>query len=123
MAIALTITKITADGQDCSVYGNATITGSYTTSGDTANISTATQDANFQGPAVQIPSSLPPLQFDFWDVGGNIANGVFPVLGTTQANCKVIFTSAFNTQLSAGAYPGAITGSKYNWRAVFHKSI
>lgn len=122
MSIQLTITANKADGQYQRVSGFATISGSYVSGGDTASILAAIQDAAFQGLSTQIDTTIAPLDFDFWDVGGNIANGVFPVIGSLSG-CKVKFTSAFNSELSASSYPASITGSKYCWEAVLAKGI
>lgn len=123
MALAVSITKIIADGQNSNVYFNIVASGSYTTTGDTLDLAKATQDATFQGMSTQLPSSIGPVSLNVWDAGGNIANGVFPVMGTTPSNNKVKFTSAFNTELSAGAYPGSLTGAKLQGRAIFHSEI
>jgi hypothetical protein len=125
MALAISITSIMATGAQLRVAFNITASGTYTTAvgGDTLNFTTATQDAAYQGMVAQIESGAAPVSLDIWDAGGNLANGLFPVLGTTQANCKLKFTSAFNTELGTGAYPGAITGTKLQGEAVFVKNV
>lgn len=120
----MTITKIIADGQDCTVFFNLTPVPATTyvtaVGGDTVDFTKATQDPAFVGPAAVIPSSLAPVSFDVWDVSGNLANGYFPVLGSLQTNCKLKITSAFNTELGSGAYPATI---QLQGTAVFRKQI
>ena len=123
MALAVKITSIQAVGQQLRAAFNLTPSGNYATGGDTVDFTAALQDPSFIGMLAQIISTQAPISLDVWDAGGNIANGVFPVLGTTLANNKVKFTSAFNTELSAAAYPAAITGSKLQGEAIFTKLL
>lgn len=123
MAVTLTITALYNFGQGSIYVGKATVSGNYSTGGDTVDFTTATQDASFLGTAAVLDTTQGPVNFDFWDVGGNIANGVFPVIGTTLKNNKVKFTSAFNTEVAAGAYPGSLTGTTFNWQASFVKNV
>lgn len=123
MALAVTITKLVLDGVQARVSFNLTASGSYVAGGDVVDFTKATADVTFIGSAAVIPTDQGPLNFDVWDSGGNIANGVSPIMGTTMANSKVKFTSAFNTELSAGAYPAAITGTKLQGEAVFNKYL
>jgi hypothetical protein len=123
MSLAISITSVEPAGDKVRVLFNITPSGNYVTGGDTLDFTKATQDANFIGAVAMVPSSQAPVSLDVWDAGGNIANGVFPSLGTTQANSKLKFTSAFNTELSAAAYPAAITGSKLQGEAIFHKEL
>lgn len=123
MALAVTITKLILDGVQARVSFNLAASGSYVTGGDVVDFTKATADVAFIGSAAVIPTDQGPLNFDVWDSGGNLANGVSPVMGTTMANSKVKFTSAFNTELSAGAYPAAITGTKLQGEAVFNKYL
>jgi hypothetical protein len=116
-----TITYVDATGPVIRIGFNLVASGAYSTGGDTINLQTAAQDPAFVGQVASIESLGGPIDFDVWDAGGNIANGVFPVKGSTSANSKAKFTSAFNTELSAGAYPGSITGATLMGEAVFNK--
>lgn len=121
MSLLATITYVKSDGQLIRVGFNIAASGNYPSGGDTLNLSTAGQDPAFIGTVPAIESLGGPINLDVWDAGGNITNGVFPVLGSSGANSKVKFTSAFNTELAAGAYPGSITGGKLMGEAVFNK--
>lgn len=126
MPLALSITNIQETAQGICVSGNLAASGSYTTAvgGDTVDFTKTTQDAAFLGTAAFLNSSQPPVSLDIWDASGNLANGFFPVLGTTAANCKLKITSAFNTELGTGAYPAAIaTTGKLEFSAIFPKNI
>jgi hypothetical protein len=118
----VTLTYVKSDGQMIRVGFNAVASGTYPTGGDTINLATAGQDPAFIGDVAEIESTGAPIDFDIWDVGGNIANGLQPVIGTSVAAAgKAKFTSAFNTELANSGYPGSITGSKLQGEAVFNK--
>lgn len=123
MAIKVSINNVIAikGGQGALlVTGNLVPSGNYVSGGDTVDFTGAVQDPALVGGAGPfIDSSLPVENLDIWSAGGNIANGYFPIIGTKQNNCKFKITSAFNTELSAGAYPAAITGDTINFMAVF----
>jgi hypothetical protein len=123
MPLQVSITNIKADGQQLRVAFNVIPSGNYSPGGDTLDFTKAVKDPLFTGIAEVIESSLGPVSLDVWDAGGNLANGVFPVLGTTQTNSKVKFTTAFNTELTGIAYPGSITGSKLQGEAIFPRLI
>lgn len=123
MALACSITKVMTDGQNCTVNFNLVASGSYVTGGDTVNLITATQDPAFQGLVAFVPSSIGVVNFDVWDSGGNLAIQTAPVMGSTLANNKVKFATAFNTELAAGLYSSnansIITTSKLQGQATF----
>ena len=125
MSAIVNIVKIVADGQDCTVFFNLPLTGSYVTGGDTVDFTKAVQDATFQGFSIQIPASAAPVQFDVWDASGNILNQIAPVIGTSQSNCKIKIgaASTYGTEFSAGAYSAGLLASKLEGFAVFHKLI
>jgi hypothetical protein len=122
---SVSITKVIADDQDGTVYFNLLLSGNYPTGGDTVNFETAVQDPAFEGNFAGIPASLAPISLDIWDASGEILFQIAPILGTTQANCKVKFgaSATFGTQLAAGAYPAGLTGASLQGVAVFHKNI
>ena len=124
MALAISITKVASDGQDCVVYFNIMPSGNYVVGGDTLDFTKTTQDAAFVGQAAMIPTSQPPVNLQVADCGGNITNGFVPVLGTTQANCKLKVTTAFNTELTAIPYVAPMTTTgKLQGTAVFQKLL
>lgn len=125
MATSVSITKVVAFGQDCTVFFNLPLSGSYVTGGDTVDFTKAVQDAAFQGMVAQIPASLAPVSLQIWDASGNVLNQIAPVLGTTQSNCKVKFgaASTFGTEFAQGAYSAGLLASKLEGCAVFHKLI
>ncbi len=120
MPLALTMTMY-SQGM---AFFNIVPSGSYVTGGDTLDLTKMTQDINFIGMVPGfIPGDQAPISIDVWDVGGNVTNGVIMVAGTTQANNKVKFLTAFGTELGAGAYPASITNSKFQGQAVFNVYI
>ncbi len=125
MATQVSITKVVADGQDCSVFFNLPLSGNYVTGGDTVDFTKAVQDAAFQGMGAQIPANLAPVSLDIWDASGNVVNQIGPVLGSAQNNCKVKIgaASTFGTEFAAGAYSAGLLASKLEGCAVFHKEI
>lgn len=124
MATIVSITKVIADDQDCTVYFNLPLSGLYVTGGDTVDFTKAVQDAAFQGNVAAVPSDLAPVSLEIWDASGNLLNQVAPVLGTAQNNCKVKFgaASTFGTEFAAGAYSAGLLASKLEGQAVFHKN-
>jgi hypothetical protein len=125
MATSVSITKVIADGQDCTVYFNLPLTGSYVTGGDTVDFTKAVQDAAFQGMAAVIPASAAPISLEIWDASGNILNQIAPILGALQTNCKIKIgaASTFGTEFSAGVYSAGLLASKLEGRAVFHALV
>jgi hypothetical protein len=125
MATQVSITKVIADDQDCTVYFNLILSGNYLAGGDTVNFETPVQDPAFEGNVAEIPASQPPVSLDFWDVSGQLTNQIAAVLGATQATSKIKFgaASTFGTELAAGAYSATILGFKIEGQAVFHKNI
>lgn len=124
MAVAVLIKNVNAQNQNCIVVtGKLVCSGSYVTGGDTVDFTKAIADPTFIGMVPAIESSLAGFAFDAWSAGGNIANGYFPIEGNAQNNCKLKITSAFNTELAAGAYPGAITGDTIDFQIAFFKLI
>ncbi len=102
------------------VSGVLILTGNYPTGGDTVDFTAGVADPALVGGAGPfIDSSLAVENFDAWSQGGNLANGFFPVVGTTQKNCKLKIVSAFNTELNAGAYPAALLADNIAFMAIF----
>lgn len=125
MAAQVSITKVVADGQNCTVFFNLPLSGNYVAGGDIVDFTKAVQDAAFQGMDAGIPASLAPVSLDIWDASGNVVNQIAPVLGASQNNCKVKIgaASTYGTEFAAGAYSAGLLASKLEGQAVFHKNI
>lgn len=126
MALAVQVQAVDATGVGIWVTGVLVASGNYSTGGDTVNFQAAVAQANALnainlGPIIE--SSQIPYNFDAWSQSGNTANGYFAIIGTTQANCKLKVITAFNTELSAGAYPGSVTGDNIAFMAIFPKLL
>ena len=121
MALAMSITSVQAAGQQLRVTFKLAASGNYSTGGDTVNFATATQDPLFQGMIAAIEALGAPLYMSVQSNSGNIANLYFPVLGTGPTNNKLKIISAYNTELSAGPYPGGVTGDTIVGEAIFAK--
>lgn len=120
MALALTITSVTARNGVVSISGRIVASSNYATGGDTADFTKATQDAKFSGILAMIASSQPPSTFDVWTEGGNVTRSYAAVIGTAQNNCKVKFGgSTYASELAAGAYPSDVTGDTIGFYAEF----
>jgi len=121
MPLQVSISKIIADGMDCTVYFNLVKSSTYVTAvgGDAIDFTKAVQDAAFQGPAAQLPADAAPVSISVWDVSGNLATGLIVTLGALQTNSKVQILSDFNVELGSGAYPSPM---KLQGCAVFHKN-
>jgi hypothetical protein len=104
MALAVSITYVSKVGSQLRIGFKVAASGNYVAGGDTLNFATATQDPLFVGLCADVEALGAPISFDAWSNSGNIAVNYFPVLGTTQANCKLKVITAFNTEASAGAY-------------------
>jgi hypothetical protein len=109
MALAVTITKAGKFGAEYRIGFKLTPSGTYITGGDTVNFATATVDPSFVGVHPQVIALGAPLQFDAWTNGGNITTEYAPVLGTTQANCKLKVLTGLGTEATGGAaYPASV---------------
>lgn len=127
MPLAIAITSIKAVGNCFEITFDVTPSGAYVTAigGDTLDFTTATQSTRFQGPGIQIPSNLAPLQVEVWSQGGLLGYTPKAVRGTTQANCRLIFeqAAAFGVELASAAYPAALIAGVLTGRAVFLKGV
>jgi hypothetical protein len=123
MALTATITYVKGDGGGPIRVGfNAVLSGNYPTGGDTVNLATALPDPNFVGLCPAVESLGPPIDFDCWDVSGQITYVVAPTIGATPAAAgKVRLATALTTELANGAYPGSATSMKLQGEAVFNK--
>lgn len=81
-----------------------TISGNYTTGGDTLDLTAVTNPSFIPaGAFAQVPD-----EFECQNPPGGYSCEV--IVGTALNNSKVKFFSAPGTELAAGAYPAAITG-------------
>lgn len=104
MAVALSILDIDNSGKTTYVTCLATFSGSYTTGGDTVDLTTII-GKGYLGKVFVAGKS--PLYG--WAVGTTgDAYAIIP--GTTLANGKVKINTASNTELSQAGYPPRITG-------------
>ena len=115
-----TITYIDATGPVIRVGFNVALSGNYVAGGDTVNLSAAGQDPAFVGQVAAIESLGAPIDFDCWDVSGDITYIIAPKMGTTGANNKVKIASALGSEVS-GAYSGLSVTPQLIGEAVFNK--
>jgi hypothetical protein len=118
MAITINVQNVDATGVAVWVTGTVSFSGSYTTGGDTLDWTTAIPQVGQSGAAT--PSDSAPLQAIFKSQNGN-ADYYVPVQGSAPNNWKVKCFQAGGTELSAGAYPGSITGDIVAFQAQFNK--
>jgi hypothetical protein len=114
MALAITVTDIDAGSQNVSVFGTLAASGSYSTGGDTLDLTAI---------SAQCGVSLAPIQV--W-IGGSSgdAYAFIPAASPTLANGKVKVNTASNTELASGAYPARITGdTNIQFEAIFQKLL
>ena len=123
MAISVSIQSVDALDNMVQVTGKLILTGSYVTGGDTVNFTTAVQDPLFTGMQPNIPSSQPPFSFSAWSQGGNLLNTYAPIIGATQATCKlkICAASTLGTEFSAGVYSAALLADNVGFSAIFPK--
>jgi hypothetical protein len=112
MALALAIKQFDVDstGKQVYVVGTITASGSYSTGGDTLDLT----NQSF------IPADALPKQVSIFTQTGQVFNYAW-VLGAALNNGKVKIYQAGGTELGAGAYPAGITGDIIAFSAVFPK--
>lgn len=104
MAVALSILDIDNSGKTTYVTALATLSGSYTTGGDTVDLTTIV-GKSYLG-RIFIAAKSPLYGWGVCSTGASLA--IIP--GTTLANGKLKINTASNTELSAGAYAAQFTG-------------
>jgi len=112
MALTLTVHQFDVDSTGKQVYvaGIVTASGSYTTGGDTLDLSTQSF----------IPSAQLPKQVALFTQTGQVYNYAF-IQGAALNSCKVKIYAAGGTELASGAYPSAITSDIIAFSAVYLK--
>jgi hypothetical protein len=115
MALAFTLVDTWDDGQRIHVAGTVAASGSYTTGGDTLDLS--------QFPL--IASTQPPIQGTGWMEGSagydyNFLPGPAMNNGKMKVFAQGTSAGAF-PELAAAAYPGAITGDTITFYGIFKK--
>jgi hypothetical protein len=115
MALTFNLVDTWDDGKRIHVSGSATASGSYSTGGDTFDLS--------QFPVVA--STQPPIVGAAW-IGGFTGYDYVFVPGSAMNNGKVkIFQQGTSAgafpELAAGAYPSAITGDTIAFYGIFKK--
>jgi hypothetical protein len=123
MSLKISVTSMNTAGQQVRILFNVIPTGNYVTGGDTLDFSQMVQDPAFQGIFGNIPSSQPAQQIDVWGQNGDLGNHYYPVVGSLQTNNKLKIDSAFNTELSAAAYPAPVLADKIVGEAIFAKLL
>jgi len=115
MALAFTLIDTWDDGKRIHVTGTVAASGSYTTGGDTLDLS--------QYPI--IASTQPPIQGTGWMDGLAGYDYTFAPGAALNANKVKIFAQGTAAgafpELAAGAYPAAITGDTITLYAIFKK--
>jgi hypothetical protein len=112
MSLAITINSVDTGADNVYVFGSLSVSGNYSTGGDTLDFTTVPS---------QIPASQPPVQL--W-VGGSTGDSYSWIKGTALNNQKVKVNTTSNTELASGAYPSRITGdASVQFEAVFSKLI
>jgi hypothetical protein len=117
MALAFTLVDTWDDGKRVHVAGTVAPSGSYSTGGDTLDLS--------QFPL--IAATQPPVQGTAWMDGLAGYDYVF-IPGSAMNNNKVkIFAQGASAgafpELAAGSYPGAITGDTITFYGIFKKLL
>ena len=114
MSVAITIVDHWSDTKRIHVCGILTLTGNYTTGGDTVNFAAVPQ----------IKAGSGPIVFSATGSGGYNYNGIPG--GPTQipASAKLqILSDSTGSELTAAAYPAGVTNNPANFYAIFPKFI
>jgi len=111
MSLSLTVHQFDVDSTGKQVYvaGIVTASGSYSTGGDTLDLS----NQSF------IPSAQLPKQASLFTQTGQVYNYAF-IQGTALNNSKVKIYNA-GTEIASGAYPSAILNDIIAFSAVYPK--
>lgn len=105
MAITINITQVQENLDSVEVIGTLTLSGNYTTGGDTIDWTTAAGAQTANG-RIFTPSGLPVC----CQINGSTGDSYGYIAGTALNNSKVKINTASNTELGAGAYAARFTG-------------
>lgn len=115
MALAFTLVDSWDDGKRVHVAGKITASGSYTTGGDTLDLTALG--------ALGIPTTQPPIQGTAWMDGLAGYDYVFAPGAAINANKVKMFQQGSSAgafaELAAGSYPAAITGDTITFYGIF----
>lgn len=115
MALAFTLIDTWDDGKRIHVAGTVAASGSYTTGGDSLDLSQYSI----------IPSTQAPIQGTGWMDGLAGYDYVFSPGAAINSNKVRVFAQGTSAgafpELAAGAYPAAITGDTITLYAIFKK--
>jgi len=115
MALAFTLVDSWDDGRRIHVAGTVAASGSYTTGGDTLDLSGIG--------ALGVPTTKPPIQGTAWMDGLAGNDYVFSPGAAINANTVKMFQQSSGagafSELAAGAYPAAISGDTITFYGIF----
>lgn len=115
MALAFTLVDSWDDGRRIHVAGTVAASGSYTSGGDTLDLTTLE--------ALGVPSTQPPIVGTAWMDGLAGYDYVFTPGAAVNSGKVKIFQNAAAAgafaELAAGAYPPAITGDTVTFYGIF----
>jgi len=115
MALAFTLVDSWDDGNRIHIAGKIAASGSYTTGGDTLDLTAVG--------SLGIPTTQPLIQGTAWMDGLAGYDYVFAPGAAINANKVKIFQQASGAgafaELASGAYPGAITGDTITFYGIF----
>jgi len=118
MAITVNVANVDATGVTTWMTGTLVFSGSYVTGGDTLDWTAAMETAGQSGQVVGSQSG--PQQVVIDSQNGN-AGYYVSVAGSAINNWKVKCFTGGGTEVSAGAYPGSITGDVVAFQAQFKR--
>jgi hypothetical protein len=138
MPIAVAINSIEASGDNITITGFLTLSGTYPTGGDTVNLTTATADPSFVGLIPAAPSSVV-LNFDVWSGNASGINGAnstnYAVLLTKTGTPAVVspatgvkiqvaaLSATPSTQHANSSYESQYTGDTVQFMAILTKML
>ncbi len=112
MPLAINIANIDGASDNIYIFGTLTVSGNYSTGGDTLDFTTV---------GSQVLASIAPVQV--W-VGGSTGDSYSWIKGAALNNQKIKINTTSNTELAAGAYPARFTGdTSVQFTATFSKLI
>ena len=115
MALTFTLVDSWDDGKRIHVAGTVAVSGSYTTGGDTLDLSPIE--------ALGVPTTKPPIAGTAWMDGLAGYDYIFAPGAAISSNRMKVFEQASAagafSELAAGSYPSAITGDTVTFYGIF----